>query len=379
MSQRNVLILLGVLVVLIALVLVGQRSESPSSGKAALFVPSLEAALNDIERVTITKANNETVVTLERKPDGWVATNKNDYPADVGKLRQGLQALAEAHILEKKTANAELYSHLGVEDVSGDKAAGVSVALVASGGKELPTVILGNAEGAKFRYVRRAGDMQSYLIDKNPEFPRTVGQWLDAGIIDIRSDRIREVTITQPDGQVVKVSKASKDAPNYDVADVPKGRELLYPGVANVIGNALRELKLEDVEPATASPPAKPTVLEFRTFDGLVVRVEGEKRGDAAWVSFAASVDPEQLAAAKAAAAPTPPATDTAAAAGAKPAADAKPAAPATPPPDPAAEAARINAKVGPWRYKIASFQYDQMTRRMSDLLKPATPASSAK
>jgi hypothetical protein len=379
MSQRNVLILLGVLVVLVALVLVGQRSESPSSGKAALFVPSLEAALNDIERVTITKANNETVVTLERKPDGWVATNKNDYPADVGKLRQGLQALAEARILEKKTSNAELYSHLGVEDVSGDKAAGVSVALVASGGKELPTVILGNAEGAKFRYVRRAGDMQSYLIDKNPEFPRTVGQWLDAGIIDIRSDRIREVTITQPDGQVVKVSKASKDAQNYDVADIPKGRELLYPGVANVIGNALRELKLEDVEPATVSPPTKPTVVEFRTFDGLVVRVEGEKRGDAAWVSFAASVDPEQAAAAKAAAAPTPPAKDAAAEAGAKPVADTKPAAPATPPPDPAAEAARINAKVGPWRYKIASFQYDQMTRRMSDLLKPATPASPAK
>ena len=59
---------------------------------------------------------------------------------------------------------------------------------------------------------------------------------------------------------------------NFDVADVPKGRELLYPGVANVIGNALRELNLEDVEPAMASPPAKPTVVEFRTFDGLVVR-----------------------------------------------------------------------------------------------------------
>ena len=29
-----------------------------------------------------------------------------------------------------------------------------------------------------------------------------------------------------------------------------------------------------------------------------------------------------------------------------------------------------INAKVGGWRYKIAGFQYDQMTRRMADLLK---------
>jgi Domain of unknown function (DUF4340) len=367
MSQRNVLILLGVLLVLVALVLVGQRSRTPPSGSGALFLPSLETALNDVERVTITKAKNETIVTLERRPDGWVATNKNDYAADVGKLRQGLRALAEARILEKKTANAELYSHLGVEDVSGDKAAGVAVALVAAG-KELPTIILGHSEGSKFRYARRSGEMQSYLIDKNPEFPRGVGQWLDAQIIDVRGDRIREVTITQPDGQVVRISKATKGAANYDVADVPKGRELLYPGIANVIGNALRELNLEDVEPAVASPPAKPTVVEFRTFDGLVVRAEGEKRGDADWVSFAASVDTEQAARA-AGAAPSAEATPPAADGAAAPANETKP---ATPPPDPAAEAARINAKVGPWRYKIASFQYDQMTRRMSDLLKPA-------
>jgi hypothetical protein len=39
---------------------------------------------------------------------------------------------------------------------------------------------------------------------------------------------------------------------------------------------------------------------------------------------------------------------------------------------DPTAEAQRINAHVMAWRYKLASFQYDQMTRRMADLLKPA-------
>jgi hypothetical protein len=356
MSQRNVLILLVALVVLVGLVLIGQRTRAPATSSGALFLPSLEAAMGDIESVTITKANDETVVKLDRRPDGWVATSKHDYAADVGKLRQALQTLAEAHILEKKTADPELYSHLGVEDVKGDKAAGVAVALTA-GGKPLPTIILGNAEGSKYRYVRRADEMQSYLIDKNPDFPRTVGQWLDARIIDIRSDRVERVTITQPDGQVVRISKAAKDATNYDVADVPKGRELLYPGVANVIGNALRELNLEDVEPASASPPEKPVVVEFRTFDGLVVRVEGEKRGDAAWISLAASVDAEKAAAARAGAA--------------APASESKPATPAAPPPDPAAEAARINAKVGPWRYKIATFQYDQMTRRMSDLLKP--------
>jgi hypothetical protein len=348
--------------VLVALVLLGQGGTSGGNGK--VFAPSLEAALNDVERVTITKANNETVVALEQKPEGWVATNKNGYQADVGKLRQGLRALAEAKILEQKTANPELYTHLGVEDVSGDKAAGLAIALTAKG-KELPVLILGNADGSKHRYVRRAGETQSYLIDKNPEFARGVGQWLDAQIFDVRSDRIAQVTITQPDGPVVRISKPTKDAANYEVTDLPKGRELLYPGVANVIGNSLRELNLEDVEPAAASPPTKPAVVEFRTFDGLVVRAEGEKRGDASWVGFTASVDAAQAARAAAAAAATPaPAAEGAAN-------ELKPTAPAAVAPDAAAEAARINAKVGPWRYKIATFQYDQMTRRLADLLKP--------
>ena len=47
----------------------------------------------------------------------------------------------------------------------------------------------------------------------------------------------------------------------------------------------------------------------------------------------------------------------------------------APPAADPNAEAQRINAKVGGWRYKIAGFQYDQMTRRMADLLKAVPPA----
>jgi len=141
---------------------------------------------------------------------------------------------------------------------------------------------------------------------------------------------------------------------------VPKGRELLYPGVANVIGNSLRELNLEDVEPAAASAPAKPTVVEVRTFDGLVVRVDGEKRNDASWVSLTASVDSAQAARAATATIPTPPAEGAGADTPKSPAAS-----------DPVAEAARINAKVGPWRYKIATFQYDQMTRGIADLLKP--------
>ena len=356
MSKRTVAILGAALVVLLALVIFGQRSSAPVSSGSAL-VPDLQSALADISRVTVVKANGETVATLEKGADNWVVTDKHGYIANAAKLRQALTALAEARILEQKTANPELYARLGVEDVTAANAAGVSVALTATG-HELPTIILGNAEGSKFRYVRRADEAQSYLIDRNPDVPRAAAQWLDSGIIDVRGDRIRDVTVTHGDGEVVHLSKASPELANFEVASVPAGRELSYPGVANVIGNALRELNLEDVEPA-AAPADKPTIVEFRTFDGLVVRVTGEKSSDASWITLEASVDAAQAAA-------TPP-----------PAANADGAAASTPPAaDPNAEAARINAKVGGWRYRIAGYQYDQMTRRMSELLK-APPAAA--
>jgi hypothetical protein len=359
MSKRTVAILLASFAALLVLVLVGQRESGSPAGAGAPLIAGLEDALGDIDRVTVTKANGETVATLEKRPDNWVVSDKHGYVANAAKLRQALTALAEARILEQKTANAELYGRLGVEDVTAADAAGISVALTAPG-HDLPTVILGNAEGARYRYARRAGEAQSVLIDRNPDVPRAAAQWVESQIVDVRGERVREVTITHPDGEIVRISKTGPELANFEVADVPDGRELSYPGVANVIGNGLRELNLEDVEPADAPPAGEPTQVELKTFDGLVVKITGIERNDENWITVEASTDSAQ-------APPSAPAAEAATD-------GAAPAVPATPA-DPSAEAARINAKVGGWRYKIAGFQYDQLTRRMADLLK-APPAA---
>jgi hypothetical protein len=243
MSKRTVAVLLAAFVVLLVLVIVGQRTETSPAGAGAPLVAGLAESIGDIERVTVTKANGEAVATIERGQDNWVVTDKHGYTANASKLRQALTALGEARILEQKTANPELYDRLGVEDVTAPEAAGISVALSAQG-RQLPTIILGNAEGANYRYARRAGEAQSFLVDRNPDVPRTAAQWVDSLIIDVRGDRVREVTITHADGEVVRISKTGAELANFDVADVPSGRELSYPGVANVIGNALRELNL---------------------------------------------------------------------------------------------------------------------------------------
>jgi hypothetical protein len=353
-TQRTVVILLATLAVLALLTVIGQRSRAPVSDVGAPIIPGLETAVGDLERVALVGAGGQPIATLERRTETWVVAEKNGYAADIGKLRENLRQLAEARILETKTANTAFYDRLGVQDIADAEAAGVAVSFTAPGA-ELPTLILGDTEGTNYRYARRAGEAQSFLIDRAPDFPRNASQWLVAKIIDVRGPRIQQITITHPDGEVVTVSKLSADAMYYDVAAIPAGRELLYPGVASVIGNALRELNLEDVEPADAVPAESPVQVEFRTFDGLVVRAVGSKRADQAWVSFEASFDAEQ-AARFAAAAPA-----------AEPPVSQPPAATS----DVAAEAGEINRTVGGWRYRIAGFQYDQMTRRMADLLKP--------
>jgi hypothetical protein len=382
MSQRSIVGLLVALVILGLAVFVAQRDRAPAASAGGPFVPGLQAALNDVDRVAIVKAGSAPVATLERRGDAWVVIEKDGYRADVAKLRQGLRTLTEAKVLEAKTATPELYDKLGVEDVSGANAGGVAVTIAAAG-KDIGAVILGQAVGSKQRYARRANEPQSYLLDRNPDFPKNTSQWLDASIVDVRGERVQQVTIKHADGETVAISKA--EAPpsdltqgtvvNFDVAGIPAGRELLYPGIANVIGNSLRELNLEDVERADGAAPERPVQVEFKTFDGLVVRVTGTSRGEEDWVTIEASVDANQAARFAAA----PPAADAAPAAGA---ADAQAAAAsganapsaqaaAETAADPGAEAERINARVAGWRYKIAGFQYDQMTRRMADLLKP--------
>lgn len=392
MSQRGIVVLIGVLAVLGILVWLGQRGENQAATEGAQFLPNLEASLGSVDRVTLVKGGNEKVATIERKPDSWVVAERNDYPADTAELAKNLRALAEAKIVEAKTANPELHGKLGVADVASKDATGIAVTLSANG-KDVASVVVGDAQGTKYRYVRRADNPQSYLIDRDPDFQHDTAKWLQPDILDVAGARVQQVTIKHPDGETVAISKLDAAAMNFDVAAIPKGRELMYPGVANVIGNGLRQLKLEDVEPVTDAAPEggdKPIDVEFKTFDGLVVRATGVKRGNDGWMTFEASFDPDQAARFKKPAADakagaegdTDASKDSAAKLGdsakagdAKAGGSSAPANAKAAAADPATEAMQINQRVKGWRYKIAGFQFDQLTRHMKDLLK-APPAA---
>jgi hypothetical protein len=321
--------------VLVVLAVIGQRRGAPPTPESdTVFLPGLIDSLNDIERIEIIAAGNATVVTLDRQPDGWTVRERDGYRADLNKVRHTLLTFAEANILEVKTANPEFYAMLGVEDVDAEDARSLEVILTGPGVDV--TVLVGDTAGDYRRYVRRGGEAQSYMISRDPELGETAADWIDTALIDIQSDRVRTVTVVHSDGERVEVTKSAATQENFDVAGVPDGRELLYASVANVMGSVLQNLALEDVERAG---PLDGTLIvtEYVTFDGLTVTVESLEGDDGAWI---------QVAAATAADAPSDGESD------------------------PAGEAEALNARLAGWRFRIPTYKFEQLTRRMDDLLK---------
>ncbi len=322
-TTRNLAIVVAVLLT----ILVGLRlSEGPTETESgqALFA-DLRDRINSIDALVIDGPENARV-EIRRSDSDWVVASRDGYPADVAKVRSALLAIADAQVVEQKTANPERYAAIGLQEPEAEGSTGVRLA--ASGEGETFSVIIGNAASGTGRYVRRTGDAISLLIDKNPDVSADSSGWLDRELLDIDTGSIASVLVSHADGEEIQVEKSDPEAADFGVADIPDGRELSYPGVANGIAGALNGLELEDIRPASEAEPA--TIASFTTFDGarLTVRVYPEAE-DATWISIDVEAD------------------------------------------ESGSLAEGLSALLANREFRIAAFRGNQLTRRWEDILKP--------
>ncbi|HEY5665468.1 MAG TPA: DUF4340 domain-containing protein [Gammaproteobacteria bacterium] len=363
MNRKNLLILSLIAGVCIVLAVAGRLGDGsgPIAGESAgtLFLQGLTRDLDQVDQILIDGPGSERLVSLDRTEAGWVVAELGNYPAERTQINGLLIALGEARILEEKTADPEFHSRLGVEAIAAPDAAGIEVSL-SSGDAGRWTAVIGDRYGGTQRYARISSSDRSVLIDRDPEIPTDPADWVFEQIIDVAASRIQQVEIAHQDGDSLILSKDALTDSDFSVVQIPADRELQYAGIANVTGGLLEGLDLEEVQPRPAEPSAEPVaVIDFRTFDGLVVRVTAEAGDDEdAWLSFSASFDADQAAAFAAAA-------DQDSGGGEADATDAAAA--------DTAEASDINARLSGWRYRIPSYKYSQLTRRMEDLLQAVT------
>jgi hypothetical protein len=286
-------LIIAALIALVAAWLISssQKPSEPAEQSKALL-PGFREQVNDVNAITFTGAEDKVFATLKRDKDGWVIADKAGYPADLTKLREFLLKLADATVIEQKTSNPKHYGELGVTDVKEKDAAGVLVTL--DGLKQPVKLIVGNFNGGGGggTFVRRDGDAQSVLVKGNLSVDKTIAAWEKKDLADIAATRIRQVTITKPDGKTLKVYKDQSGDANFKVADVPKGREVSSEFVANSLGAALSGLRSDDVFPAKdVAPDDKVYKANYRGFDGLVVDTTAWVKDGKDYAQFSASLD----------------------------------------------------------------------------------------
>jgi hypothetical protein len=325
--NSKVLSLLGAVVVVLVtmLVFLEMNGQADKAGDGELLFSDLKKQVNDIDTLSVRYPEDTEPVTLGNASGRWSVANRNDYPADVGKVRAVLLAMADARIIEAKTANPDLYGRLGLRSPDSEGSKGVLVS--ASYGNNKFEVIFGNVAQSSYRYARIPDRPQTWLIDQNPDIPRPVGDWLLNDLLDIDPSRIRQATITHADGDSIRISKESSEDSRFVVDGIPEGRELSYSGVGDGIAGALKDLTLEDVRRVEESDDAVVTV--FDTFDGVSVTVNSVKENDQSWISLSAVGGDDNN-----------------------------------------EEVSSINERVAGWQFRIADYKSNLLTRRWEDILK---------
>lgn len=328
MNSKNLQILAAIALALIAIVTVMQFRGDDSISNGDLLFPDLKSNINSIESVTVTRAGSDGITQISKSSDSWTIATRDGYPVSVGKLRQLLLQLADAKLVEQKTANPDRYGQLGVDDPGSDGSKGVKLSV--SSPDMNYELIIGNVAQPGYRYVRIADDSQSWLIDKDPDIPDAAGDWLVQDIVDIKSADIRSVTIQHADGEEIRISKESAESTDFDVVDIPDGRELSYATVANGIAGVLNALTLDDVR-KQAESEAETVTTTFEKFDGTSIVVVTERNEDESWISVQATGSDN--------------------------------------------DSASTYERLASWQFKIPQYKANQLTRRWEDILKAEAEA----
>jgi len=171
--------------------------------------------------------------------------------------------------------------------------------------------------------------------------------WLLREVIDLAEAEVVDVTITQPDGETVHVSRPSADVTDFTLDDIPKGREVESSWAVNALGGSLAAVLLEEVAPVDRVDWSNATHLRVLTADGVEARAEVVTVDGKSWLKLEAFPYPEQKTE------PVEGETVDAAAA------------------DQLRRIESINQRVRGWAYSVPEFKAELMSKRKDNLLKP--------
>ncbi len=299
MSQRRflTLLLIAILGLGTALYFSSQRNRVRDNAGEPLL-PSLAAGISGVDSVSIRRGSAKPSVELRRNGSSWTVTERDGYPADLGKLRRLLLSLADARVVEEKTANPALYAAIGVEDPSSPGAGSTEIrytldaqAPQAAAHADPQGVILGKSTGDG-SYVRLAGAASSELVAPGISVETDPHYWIDSELFDLPVAKITTLEVHPATGPGYVLRRAAPDAPDFALTVVPPGRSALDPKALAPSPAAFGHFAVDDVAPATSVEFSTPATATVSSSDGNVFTLRGSAVGDKRWITVESSKDP---------------------------------------------------------------------------------------
>jgi hypothetical protein len=340
--RRNLSVLAGIavfMVVLAVLALIHQSQEIAPHYQPQSFLPGVASQAREIAHIHI--AAKSGALDVQFKPEkGWVVTSHDDYPASFDRVHETIVGLAGLETIEPKTARADWLHYLDLD--APPKGDGIAITFEDGQGRTIASIItgknvdIGDPSGATGLFVRKADSDQSWLVRSVFQPKPDVNQWLDKQVLDVDMGRIEEVDVNPADGPSYEVRRDKPNVADLTLVDLPKGRQIAYPGAADGVAGGITGFTFDDVQPARNfdfSDGAHVSRVVTHTFDGLTITVNTIQKGQDYWATISAE------------------------GAAGKPQAQ--------------KQARAIDSRASGWAYKVAPYKGRQFTTTLESLLKP--------
>jgi hypothetical protein len=318
-----------------------------------LVFPNLAPRATAIASVRIER--DGTAFVLKRDGEAWTMPERDGYPVEADQARRFLLELGALRVLESRTANPALHAELDLDGAAKDQKA-TRVTLLDGAGTALADLLVGRSRFGRQgtagdgTFVRRAGENQVFLARGRLAPEREAAKWLERRIANVERERVARIELLAIDGERLSAGKTSPGDNDVELARVPDDLKIKSSFDVNLLASAFEGLDLDDARKAEGLDfDAAKERAEYRTFDGLVLRVDFVQVLDVRWARVSASFE--------APAAPVDPA--------------AHPNARLRTPEDAAKQAEEIAARARGWAFRFPDFKIEQMTRRVADLVEP--------
>lgn len=331
-----ILALISGALIVAAVVTQQQPDNGTQASEESYLFPALSADLEAASKLEMYRSSSEQpALSFSKQGDQWIVDSIG-YPMNFEMIRSLLRTLAQAKLNEKMTANPAHYHRLGVRDVSDPESVARVLRISDQAGNSLGGLVMGITVargGSPNTYVRREGEAQSWLIGGVVEMTPEPEKWLDVEITDIPVADIKQAEVVNADGEYLKVSKETPEQVVFTIEGLPEGEELIYPGVASSVAEALSNFDLENVQTANSFTFTDGAIVrgEYQLFNGIVISVRSERRETNYYAQLLVEYSGDDPAVAK--------------------------------------QASSLQARVDGWVYKILPHKFKMLSKRMRDLL----------